>query len=237
MNIQWNPLPYFSRRWGKTSFIVVHWSGGYTLQDAFETLKQRKLSYHYMVDGNTIWSLVDEKNIAYHAGNWIANTKSVGVCHVGIWEQPIKEDSYATSGQLLAEICRRNGFEPNDKTIVPHSQLKATACPGSLDIHRLIGEARKFYLGQVPEVIPQPSPQPVDNFPRQVTATEKLRVRKDSNTGAEIMGFKEKDEVFTVIGETDGEIIQGNSKWLNTASKNEQGEWFGTGYVSAFYTK
>lgn len=230
MNIQWNPLPNFSKRmpWNKVKYIVVHWSAGYTIQDAFNALKKNGTSYHYMVDGETIWSLVDEKNIAYHAGNWRANASSVGVCHVGIWEQPIKESSYAISGQLLAEICRRNGFEPNDKTIVPHSQFKATACPGSLDLHRLIGEARKFYFGLLPEVIPQPSPQPVENpQPWNVIATATVRVRKEANTQSEVMGLKNSGETFTVIGQTEGEVINGDNIWLNT----------GYGYVTRAYTR
>lgn len=234
INIDWKPLPYFSKRWGKVKFIVVHWSGGYTLNDAFETLKQRKLSYHYLVDGGTIWSLVDEKNIAYHAGNWIANTQSVGVCHIGIYEQPVKEDSYATSGQLLAEICRRNGLEPNEKTIVPHRSIKtlfgsgtATSCPGSLDLMRLIGEARKYYFGIVPEVIPQIIPTPVENphpepvvpvslFPKVVVTTGTVRRRKETNTTSDTYGTVPANTSVTVWGEYTGETINSNNIWYDT---------------------
>lgn len=220
MNLKWLPLPvnilYSQPRAGAIKKIVVHWTASRTLESAFNELKKSGKSYHYMVDGTTIWQLVDEKRVAYHAGNWLVNLQSLGVSHVGIYEQPIKEDSYATSAQLIAELCHRNNIVPDGATIVPHRSIKATACPGTLDLNRLITEARQFYFGLTVEVVPSIPSQ----YPKVMVTNAKCYRRAEADRSHAPVEQYEKGQQVRVIGETRGETVTQNGMisdlWYNT---------------------
>lgn len=64
------PLEQFSRpRKTEPTTIVVHCTAGGTFQSAFETLKKRGLSYHYIIDKDgTVHKLVPYNRVAFHAG-------------------------------------------------------------------------------------------------------------------------------------------------------------------------
>ncbi len=50
--------------------IVIHSSGGSSLSGAIETLRQRELSYHYVIDRTgRVWKCVAITRIAFHAGS------------------------------------------------------------------------------------------------------------------------------------------------------------------------
>ena len=62
------------------SMFVVHWDVCLSSQSCFNVLKNRGISVHFCIDNDgTIYQLMDCNDIGFHAGNWKANTKSVGV--------------------------------------------------------------------------------------------------------------------------------------------------------------
>ena len=81
-----------SRRMGTlVDTIVLHATAGASLSGALDTLRARKLSYHYIIakDG-AIWKLAPVRDVAFHAGASIGpkgagvNEHSIGVCFVNL---------------------------------------------------------------------------------------------------------------------------------------------------------
>ncbi|MEV6162162.1 peptidoglycan recognition family protein [Streptomyces sp. NPDC052052] len=90
----------------------------------------KQVSAHYVVrsaDGY-IAQCVREKNIAWHAGNWDYNTRSIGIEHEGWVDQPeyFTNAMYEQSALLTASICDRYGIPKDRAHILGHAQV-----PGS----------------------------------------------------------------------------------------------------------
>ncbi|MFL4902618.1 N-acetylmuramoyl-L-alanine amidase [Streptomyces sp. MMS24-I2-30] len=91
---------------------------------------QKQVSAHYVVrsaDGH-VAQCVREADIAWHAGNWSYNTRSIGIEHEGWVDQPayFTDALYEQSAKLTAAICDRYGI-PKDRThILGHAQVPGT---------------------------------------------------------------------------------------------------------------
>lgn len=180
-------LTHYGDRKGRTiKYVVIHWTASSTFESAFNQLRKVGLSYHYVVDGSTVYELVDPKFAAYHAGDINLNRESLGVSHVGIYGKAMADETYTTSGQFIADFLKANNLLPTRDVVKLHREVRpkklvfwggiprwieTTECPGlpgklgSLDIDRLMGEIVKYYYGVLSpdEVTPQPIPSPVDN--------------------------------------------------------------------------
>lgn len=166
----------------KPDKIVVHWMAG-TLGATVSRFANPKsqVSAHFGIgrDGRTV-QFVALKDTAWHAGNWLANLTSVGIEHEGAPDVPISDECYAASAALLRQVSAQTGIPITLRTVVPHKKFKATQCPGTLDINRLVMQA------SVPLPIPNetydiaPAPartvEVVPVFEGEVTA-DVLRVR------------------------------------------------------------
>ncbi|WP_030253646.1 N-acetylmuramoyl-L-alanine amidase [Streptomyces violens] len=91
---------------------------------------KRQVSAHYCVrsaDGY-IGQFVREDDVAWHAGNWNYNTRSIGIEHEGWVDQPkwFTDVMYEQSAQLTAAICARYGIPRDRKHIIGHVEV-----PGS----------------------------------------------------------------------------------------------------------
>lgn len=111
--------------------VIIHVTQEY-FQDARRIFQDpaRKVSAHYMLasaDGY-IAQFVREKDIAWHAGNWSYNTRSIGIEHEG-WVDDrswFTDVMYRQSAQLTAAICTRYGI-PKDRThIIGHYEVPGT---------------------------------------------------------------------------------------------------------------
>lgn len=85
---------------------------------------------HYVVrssDG-AIDQCVREHDIAWHAGNWDYNTRSIGIEHEGWVDQPsyFTTALYHASAALTAEICNKYGIPKDRNHIIGHSQVPGT---------------------------------------------------------------------------------------------------------------
>ena len=109
-------------------------------------------SAHYQVTPTKLWGCVGENSVAYHAGDYSMNQRSIGIEHLNETGAPtwtIAEDTYKRSAELIADICRRYRI-PCDRThIIKHSEVYPTACPGGIDIDKLVRMANDFLNGQV----------------------------------------------------------------------------------------
>jgi hypothetical protein len=142
------------------------------------------------VSNTTVRQFVPEDKAAWHVGSFpvfggvsIANLRSIGIEHDGTLDHPVSEETYHTSGQLIAEIHQRQKlgrphYDVNAKgeqtgTLRPHKSFKATDCPGTLNVQYLTQLAQYYY-----DASTQPVPAvdavsaPAANVPVVVVATE-----------------------------------------------------------------
>ena len=90
----------------------------------------KQVSAHYVVrsgDG-LVGQCVRERNIAWHAGNWDYNTRSIGIEHEGWVDQPsyFTHTMYERSAMLTADICERYGLPKDRAHNIGHHEV-----PGS----------------------------------------------------------------------------------------------------------
>ncbi|MFJ4200850.1 N-acetylmuramoyl-L-alanine amidase [Streptomyces sviceus] len=90
----------------------------------------KKVSAHYVVrsaDGH-VAQCVREADIAWHAGNWDYNTRSVGIEHEGWVDKPayFTEALYQESAKLTAGICGRYGIPRDRAHIIGHYEVPGT---------------------------------------------------------------------------------------------------------------
>ena len=166
MDIKWigaSPRNYGKGRSGRTiNKLVLHWIVG-TLESAGSTFANpdNEVSSHYGVGDNDVHQYVREEDTAWHAGNLVANRESIGIEHEGGWllgDSKIArfkptDKTHETSAKLVAEVCERYGIPIDSNHIKLHRDFKATQCPGSLDVDRIIQMANDL-------AVPEPEPEP-----------------------------------------------------------------------------
>ena len=75
------------------------------------------------------------------------NQRSIGIEHLNETGAPtwtIAEDTYKRSAELIADICKRYGIPCDRSHIIKHSEVYSTACPGGIDIDKLVRMANDF---------------------------------------------------------------------------------------------
>jgi N-acetylmuramoyl-L-alanine amidase CwlA len=122
--------------------IVLHWWGDPkdkpTLSGTVNYLKTpaSQVSAHYVVSEKEIVQLVEEENIAWHA-------KQANPISIGIEIDPrLTDTTYETVAWLVRDICNRRKLPIDTNTLKGHREFVATACPGILDISRVISLAK-----------------------------------------------------------------------------------------------
>ncbi|WP_411148040.1 N-acetylmuramoyl-L-alanine amidase [Streptomyces sp. A30] len=91
---------------------------------------QKKVSAHYLVrsaDGH-VAQCVREADIAWHAGNWDNNTRSIGIEHEGWVDRPayFTDALYERSARLTAAICTTYGIPKDRAHIIGHYEVPGT---------------------------------------------------------------------------------------------------------------
>lgn len=118
------------------------------------------------------------EDIAWHAGWWKTNTRSIGIEHAGYVDNPnsFTPEMYRASAQLSAYLCRRFGIPVDHRHIIGHDQVPGCSgegggadChtdPGShwdwtryLPLVRRYMEARPDEADSDPEIIPPDDPE------------------------------------------------------------------------------
>lgn len=118
----------YSRSASDISYIVIH-----TVQGSYEGCiswfqnSAASVSAHYVVstDGD-ITQMVDEEDVAWHAGNWSYNLASVGIEHEGYVEYPetyYTDAMYSASAALSRDIADRNGIPISRSYIIGHVEV------------------------------------------------------------------------------------------------------------------
>ncbi|WP_329123186.1 N-acetylmuramoyl-L-alanine amidase [Streptomyces sp. NBC_01465] len=110
--------------------VVIHVvQGGYASALNVFRDPSHKAAAHYVVrkDGH-VAQMVRELDIAYHAGNWDYNERSVGIEHEGFVDRKssFTDAMYASSARLTAKICRRYDIPVDREHVVGHVEVPGT---------------------------------------------------------------------------------------------------------------
>ncbi|MET8034828.1 N-acetylmuramoyl-L-alanine amidase [Streptomyces sp. NPDC051362] len=112
-------------------YVIIHVTQA-TYADTLSIFRNpaKKVSAHYVVrsaDGH-VAQCVRERNVAWHAGNWDYNTRSIGIEHEGWVDKPayFTNALYEESAKLTAAICDQYGIPKDRAHILGHYQV-----PGS----------------------------------------------------------------------------------------------------------
>ncbi|WP_159765915.1 N-acetylmuramoyl-L-alanine amidase [Streptomyces sp. HM190] len=90
----------------------------------------KQVSAHYVLrsaDGR-VTQCVREQDIAWHAGNWDYNARSIGIEHEGWVDRPecFTTVLYEQSAALASEVCHRYGIPKDRDHIIGHHEVPGT---------------------------------------------------------------------------------------------------------------
>ena len=123
-----------------TKIFVHHMAGNLTVKQCGSVFDNRQASAHYGVNGFTIGQYVDEKDTAWHCGNFYWNQRSIGIELANDggagsnWH--VSDKTISTAINLIADICKRNGIKKLNYTgdmsgnLCMHRWVASTSCPG-----------------------------------------------------------------------------------------------------------
>jgi N-acetylmuramoyl-L-alanine amidase len=107
--------------------IVIHdTEGSYATAISMFQDPARQASAHYVVSQTgRIAQMVQEHDIAWHAGNWDYNTRAIGIEHEGYAWKPytFTAAEYQASEQLVASICSRWGVHLDRLHVIGHNEV------------------------------------------------------------------------------------------------------------------
>lgn len=154
MNIYWKGSPNKSSSSYRKpiTHVVLHWLGVGTLDSATITFQNpnsdKPSSAHYGISDDTVYQWVYESEVAWHCGNWEMNQCSIGIECDATTTKNASDKTYETSSKLIRDICDRYSIPLDREHILKHSEVKATQCPGTLDVDRIISLAKGDFMGE-----------------------------------------------------------------------------------------
>jgi N-acetyl-anhydromuramyl-L-alanine amidase AmpD len=137
----WNPANLNNFSWANrphdypVQLIVIHdIEGTYATAIADFQDPNFAASADYVVsDAGQITQMVHEHDIAWHAGNWDYNTRSIGIEHEGyayVLPTWYTTAMYQASAHLIASICSRWGVPMDRNHVIGHYQVPDPNNPG-----------------------------------------------------------------------------------------------------------
>ncbi len=148
MNITWFGSPNFDGNRLPITRIVLHWMDGTLAGTDAQFQKPKGTSAHFGIEDDTVHQYVNVTQVAYHAGSYPMNQRSIGIEHSADPNRPASEKTYETSAQVIATMCKAYNIPVDREHIIKHSEVIPTQCPGSLGIDRII--QRVLQINSIP---------------------------------------------------------------------------------------
>ncbi len=115
---------------GQIDRIVIHWWGDPKTRPGFGgvvgwlTNRRAGTSAHYVVEAGQVACIVSPKDVAWHAGNYTMNKRSIGIeCN-----PRMSAGDLSTVVELVAEL--RRTYSIPESGVIGHQDVVATQCPG-----------------------------------------------------------------------------------------------------------
>lgn len=210
----------YGRQGTKIDRIVLHHNAS-TSDNIPGVWQNRAASAHYQVTPNAIRQCVDEGNTAWHAGNWAMNLRSIGIEHLNSTGAPnwdVADETEERSAALVADICKRYGIPCDRGHILKHGEVSATACPGGLDIDKIVRRANEILGGASANIPAAPSTPPVTESTSTGWCYFDYRgnVRQQPTTESAIMATYNAGTWVEYVGFVHGQTVNGSDRWLKS---------------------
>ena len=149
------------------SLVVLHYNDGdLSIDGCYDTWQTRPASAHYQVQSDgLVGQLVWDGNTAWHAGDWDANCRSIGIEHANRGDS-LTDECIESGAHLVAAICAyyKLGRPQWGVNVFPHNHFSSTDCPGPLregtSYHdRYMARAAEWYDAMVAGTQPGPPQQ------------------------------------------------------------------------------
>ena len=115
--------------------VVLHYNDGdLSIDGCYDTWQTRPASAHYQVQSDgLVGQLVWDGNTAWHAGDWDANCRSIGIEHANRGDS-LTDECIESGAHLVAAICvyYKLGRPQWGVNVFPHNHFSSTDCPGPL---------------------------------------------------------------------------------------------------------
>ena len=122
--------------------IVVHVAqGSYSGTIGWFDKARSNASAHYVVSREgRVAQCVRNDNIAWHAGDWHYNRRSIGIEHAGYASEPKTARQYRASARLSAYLSKRFGIPVDRRHIIGHRDVPGInkTCPGRFDFGKYL---------------------------------------------------------------------------------------------------
>lgn len=114
---------------------VFHHTGGDSVSGAIATLKQRKLSYHYIVDkkGN-IHQLLPDGAVGFHTTDsnkngvkGVGNSNTIGIALAAADDKSVTPEQIQAAQALNSQLAQKFGYNP--KAVFGHGEISSNKSP------------------------------------------------------------------------------------------------------------
>lgn len=204
--------------------IIHHNAGNLTIKGCYDVWQTRPASAHYQVQSDgRIGQLVWDRDTAWHAGNWVANTTSIGIEHADMTSDPwtVSEACLDNGAHLVAAICKFYGLGRPvwGKNVFGHKNFSSTECPASLagSQHAAYMARAQSWYDQMTGNTPAPAPAPAPATP-DIDALADAVIRGDYGNGEERK--RRLGANYAAIQQRVNEKLSGNTPATKPAAPN-----------------
>ena len=158
----------------KINAIVIHWWGDPNQKPSTAGVVNwlcnpaAQVSAHYVISGTNrqVYHLVNDKDTAWHAGNFTANQSTLGL----ELDPRCRDSDYDVAAEVIADLWKAYGKLPLKR----HKDYISTACPGNYSISRLQKLAEAKLTPTKPPAKPTPTPPAATKLPKALEFTAKI---------------------------------------------------------------
>lgn len=202
--------------------IIHHNAGNLTIKGCYDVWQTRPASAHYQVQSDgRIGQLVWDCDTAWHAGNWVANTTSIGVEHADVSSNPwaVSEACLDNGAHLVAAVCKFYGLGRPvwGKNVFGHKNFSSTECPASLagSQHAAYMARAQSWYDQMTGNTPAPAPAPATP---NIDALADAVIRGDYGNGEERK--RRLGANYAAVQQRVNEKLSGNTPATKPAAPN-----------------